>query len=463
MRFSLYSVFLFVLLLFGFNGRTQTSVTASLTLPMVRPRTIIREYISPISISYVESSKGNFFLYADTTLLATYVPVDSSLIINGFVISNDTVFFCGKTLSGLGIVGFFDVNDYFFGSTDYFVIGSVLYSQNGKVANLSKIVSYVKNGFRHIVTIGTTVQNHYCILDFRKGGLTGMWSYKTGEVPVTSPETMIELTSTDNFIVTSGMYNNDIYNPSLAFRVYKVDDVFSTAYPLQDVVNVFSDASLQHCFCLEQIVTQAVSCDKIVAAAFWKPYTDTSQVFFDHNPQGTYIGKYKIKYDLKDMLSHEYSVLCQHDYYFGKWKLFGFSDCFIPKKSYSLLQEYELSPSGGCQSVIYDLSDIILQSSSPINYASSDIYRFLGISGNSGAPCYLMNGYSLLDNSKMVFNMGPQGGNFCLENEMILPNPIQLKRVAYQTPLLVVQYNNVNFDIYKSYSNTETIIVNCER
>lgn len=462
MKKFLYPVVLIAILVFKTDVWAQTSVTATLVLPMDIQKTKIREYNFPSSISYVESTKGNYFVYADTTLSAIYVPVDTNYIINDYVVDRDSVFFCGRNKAGFGIVGFFDINDYFFGLGNYYVVNTVLYSEGGTIANLTNVVSYYTSSDRHIVAIGTTQQSQYCIMDLVNEWSSGVWIYETGEVPTTSPETMVELTSTDGFLVTSGMYTNDSYNPSLVFRVYAKNDVFSTSYPLQDVANVFSDASLQHSFCLDQIVTRQVGCNAIVAAAFWKYYTDTTFWHYEQLPQGTYIGKYTIVFDPKDVLVHNYSVLCSHSYYYGKWNLYGFSNYNISNMSFNLLQEYETSSAGDPRSFVYELSDAVLQNASSFHYATTDVYRFFGISGNSVIPYYIMNGRPWFQNTNMVYNMGAQDGNICLDGDAIQPDAIQLNRDEYNTPLSVIPGDTTYFKCYNSKNETEQIIINCE-
>lgn len=100
MKKFLYPVVLIAILVFKTDVWAQTSVTATLVLPVDIQKTKIREYNFPSSISYVESTKGNYFVYADTTLSAIYAPVDTNYIINDYVIDRDSVFFLWKRQGG---------------------------------------------------------------------------------------------------------------------------------------------------------------------------------------------------------------------------------------------------------------------------------------------------------------------------------------------------------------------------
>lgn len=114
-RFLLFFLFLCQIFVAS-HSWAQSVFIANLNLPIEIETTIIREHVYPTTISFVEGKNGNFFIYADDTLNATIMPVDPSLVINDFVIDNDSVFFCGRTSAYLGVIGFFDINDYFWGT-----------------------------------------------------------------------------------------------------------------------------------------------------------------------------------------------------------------------------------------------------------------------------------------------------------------------------------------------------------
>lgn len=104
----------------------QTSVLAHAKMPFPIEKTIIREYSYPTTISYLANDSCGYFVYADASLSAICSPMDAKYNITDFVIDNDSVFFCGVNSKGRGFIGFFDINDFFFGTNNYFVDKNVI-------------------------------------------------------------------------------------------------------------------------------------------------------------------------------------------------------------------------------------------------------------------------------------------------------------------------------------------------
>ena len=73
-----------------------------------------------------------------------------------------------------------------------------------------------------------------------------------------------------------------------------------------------------------------------------------------------------------------------------------------------------------------------------------------------------MNGRPWFQNTNMVYNMGVQDGNICLDGDAIQPYAIQLNRDDYNTPLSVIPGDTTYFKCYNSKNETEQIIINCE-
>ena len=46
--------------------------------------------------------------------------------IHDFVISYDTVFFCGENVAGNGVIGFFDINEFFNNGGEYYILDTLL-------------------------------------------------------------------------------------------------------------------------------------------------------------------------------------------------------------------------------------------------------------------------------------------------------------------------------------------------
>lgn len=443
----------------------QTSVVAHANMPFPIERTIIREHNFPSTVSFVELEKRGYFVYADTTYTATYLPIDSNFFVNDFVIEDDTVFFCGNNSNGDGFIGFFDINDFFFGSNSYFLNDNILSAVQGKVVVLSKLVSYVDVvPRRNIVAIGVTASGQKCVVNMVYDAAASTWRYKTGEIPATSPETMLEICKTDNNVVTAGLYYEDPDNPDIVLRAYDRNSIFNSANSIQNYANKIYDVTLQHSFCLGQVKLLQMSCDRIGVAAFWKnhqePDTLTPRVL--QLPQGTYVGRYAVSQP-KDIFQHQNSILVPHVYTNGGWNLFGFSKYNLSTNTFNLLLECEENYSGINQSVVYELSDIILNGATLFYYATTNPYRFQSIDGYYTTSNYLMNGYDVGNKMKLVYNLGQQGANGCLKNYKIQPQVIDMTDSPVLCPFSVTLLIDVKLKRYKSLGKEEKVNVDCEK
>lgn len=431
----------------------QTSVVAHADMPFYIDRTIIREHNYPATVSFLGSGMDGYFLYADASLSATYLPLNTKHYVNDFVIDNDTVWFCGKDINGLGFIGFFDINDFFFGSNNYYIINNSLLTTNSKVEDLTKLVSYTDNStIRHVVAIGTTGLGQYCVVNMTFDASSASWKYETGEVPATSPETMVAIQTTDFNVFTGGMYLLDPTNPGLSFRAYDKNDVFTDPYNIYDYANEFVDATSQYSFCLDQMALIQLTCNQIGVAAFYKKYNNI-------NLEGTYIGRYAVGKP-KNLISHFYSILAPHSYNTGGWKLHGFSKNNISTYTFNLLQEYEIPLTGNLQSVVYELSTNIIDNVIPFEYVTTSDYFFQSIDGYNPAPNYLMNGHSAEMPSTLVYNMGVQGDNNCLSINDLIPEQIDMTEIPHYAPLSV-ESEKINFNAFVSPKITEQIIIDC--
>lgn len=401
------------------------------------------------------------FLYADASLNATYLPIDTNYNITDFVIDNDSVFFCGVNSKGKGFIGFFNINDFFFGSNSYFVYNHVISSFVSEVSNLTKLVSYLDgNHVRHIVSIGKTLLGQYCVVNVMYNGATSMWNYETGEIPASSPETMVDIETTDEYLFTGGMYLNDPLNPNVVLRAYDITDVFITN-GIQDYANELLDVTSQHSFCFDDVALLNYSCNEIYVAAYWKFHQDTGTVnpVIFQVPQGTYIGHYHLN-KTKPIVEHLNSILVPHPYFAGGWKIFGFSNLNVSTASFNLLQEYEHPSSANIRSFVYELSNSIVNSASPFSYVTTNDYLFYGIDGYIAPPNYLMNGISRADKTILIYNMGQQGGNDCLEINDVHPTPINMTEMTHLEPFNVIS-NSIIFSAQKSRKLGINIKIDC--
>ncbi|MBO7489389.1 MAG: hypothetical protein J6T88_03830, partial [Bacteroidales bacterium] len=69
-------------------------------------RTIVREYVYPATVSYVESSIEHYFAYADATMTVTNSEISHDLYVTDLALHGQFAYFCGySTVSGLGVWG----------------------------------------------------------------------------------------------------------------------------------------------------------------------------------------------------------------------------------------------------------------------------------------------------------------------------------------------------------------------
>ena len=441
----------------------QTSVVAHLDFPYAISNTIVREHHYPNTISYLETSNGGYFVYADASLSSTILPIDPNCRVNDFVIDNDSVFFCGNSINGEGIVGFFGIQDFFLGSNDYHLTSNINYSPQNSVSVLNKIVAYKDaTNVRNIMAIGKTTPGDYCVVNLKYNGVPTFWDCTVGVLPQTLPETLLDIQLTDTYIFTGGMYLVDTLNPCLALRVYNRDSIFFASNSIQDFTTKISDASAQHSFCFEQMALIKLSCDQVGVAAFWKYHQDTGtpNSLVPQEPQGTYIGRYVLG-NSKEPVQHIHSIIVTHKYYYGGWKMHGFSKINLSDFSYNLLQEYEEPGYGTMQSFVYEISNNIIDNALPFSYATSGNYIFQSIDGYFALPNYLMNGTAINKDNLLVFNMGQQVGNKCLKTEFLTPDPIFMEESASLEPFNTAK-TFVQFQQHYSSSSESTITIDCQ-
>ena len=71
-------------------GQSQHRVTKAL-YPYPIVKTIVKEYVFPATISYVETTSSHYFSYSDATLNIVNCEIDNNLFVLDFVIFNDVV------------------------------------------------------------------------------------------------------------------------------------------------------------------------------------------------------------------------------------------------------------------------------------------------------------------------------------------------------------------------------------
>lgn len=131
--------------------------------------------------------------------------------IHDFVISDDTVFFCGENIYGTGFIGFFDINNFFNNNGEYYLIDTLPICDGYYAAKLKKLVTYHDDNnignIRHVFAIGYTDHNdthekYGCVIDLMSDA--GYRIYNAGYVYKSTENLFTDVTEIGKYVVTVG-------------------------------------------------------------------------------------------------------------------------------------------------------------------------------------------------------------------------------------------------------------------
>ena len=207
-------------------------------------RTIVREYVYPATVSYVESSIEHYFAYADATMTVTNSEISHDLYVTDLALHGQFAYFCGySTVSGLGVWGWFDVSTLISGALNYYIhdnfICNTLY-----VDSLFSLAVYEESGTLHIATVGSTTdgasKKRACLIDITgtEGSATG-WNYRMGlsECEFNYFNRLTEICVTDKYIVAAGEADPGFC--SEGYRIHLRGNPFMVGGP-QDTLYTFT-------------------------------------------------------------------------------------------------------------------------------------------------------------------------------------------------------------------------------
>lgn len=220
--------------LIGQVAWSQSALLADL-LPMGVGTSIVRHLEPGKSVAYVSGISQNYFLITDEVAGTSRRARVDDLMVRDFEIMNGRVFFCGQKLSTRrGMVGFFSLEDLFWGGAnisvfDYFV------TYQAEVINFHDLALY-QDELRKpkLALVGTDASGRYCVVELR-AALNNNWHY-TSAVGTNRHETMQHVVVTDNFVVTAGTYNNN--QNGVSMRVYDRNNMLVLG-GLQDQVHYY--------------------------------------------------------------------------------------------------------------------------------------------------------------------------------------------------------------------------------
>ena len=133
----------------------------------------------------------------------------------------------------------------------------------------------------------------------------------------------------------------------------------------------------------------------------------------------------------------------------------------ISNSTINLLHEYNLSLTSSVQSVIFELSDNILQYAGVIPYATTTQYRFKGIGGYYSSMYYFVNGIPINNPYALSLVKGYQGFDSCLERDEIPTEAILLNKQEYCFPFSLTEPEDVTFVAVNTAGESENFEIHC--
>ena len=289
----------FIVFLFSFCGSlfSQNSQLDDFSVTYYKKTVKVKECKQDVtlSVTYINDNnylstlslrrKDGYFGFPDI-LFTVYV---GDIRIKDFVVTNDTVFFCGTykdSKSMEACIGFFNIdtlfNAYWNTQSGWQHFNEYIYVQKGfetkyrgRVSTLDKLIAYYdKYRKRHVVCIGQAeteadeLVKRDCMVDFSHDG--NMWSYNSGilnHYDTNSLEAIAFVPGLlDDYVVTAGFE----IEQSLTIRLYNPHDVFSL--PLSNIVSVFNDfsATEERLWKMNEIEIAPDAEGSFVTASVWK-------------------------------------------------------------------------------------------------------------------------------------------------------------------------------------------------
>ena len=222
----------------------QNSVTVNLPhLNRNAVKTIIKNYSSnyPATVSCSNSNDSVTFIYTDASMQAREIIILKDYYVNDMVISSDSVFFCGRTKFKSGFIGYFDIQNVFFGSGQIVIDTTFFAGENAyPVKELTRLVAYNKEGGgRKVESIGTCGEQGYpCLVDmtmdyypFYNAGCIENAEESFTDIKMVQNNYYDYYLATVGFDTENGRYIN--------IRMYNMNNVFMSGGP-QDMCHVFS-------------------------------------------------------------------------------------------------------------------------------------------------------------------------------------------------------------------------------
>ena len=280
---------------------SQNSVVAGANLTYWKSRDyIIRQYNYPATIlCFYDNLAGNtVFSYQNSSLQMQYRVLENFRV-SDFVIDEDSVFFCGMGADTIGFIGFYDINDFFFGTGNYYIQNNFVFGPNDMyvAGNITRLVTYKSvTGNRHVVGIGY-MRDYYslefgCLVDIVDDRVKGFLSYDVGYIDKSFRDCFKDIIVIGDNLVTAGYEDNTFIH----LRVYDKNDVFSLT-GIQDVTHIFADYS--HKWILDDLLLAKQS----------NTIFSTASRFYSDSQHKSYDSVHLAKYTLPGLISHNTNIM----------------------------------------------------------------------------------------------------------------------------------------------------------
>ena len=424
-------------MLFGWQSVQAQSTVLSSQMPAGIEKTIIRELKYPMSISYVETlTEHCFVLYDGTNNPLSLIRIDANIFVNDFVIEDDTVFFCGRnSLNNQGVFGHFHINYFYNATYSYSYITSALSSVNGVVSTFEKMVTYTESGCRILAAVGKTLQGNYVVAEVRYYSTLLMFNYRIGAFLQTNPESILDITLTDNHVVTAGFYVSG-QDVMIGIRAYSRNSMFSVG-GIQDTAVLFKPISNDF-YCGDQLVLSHKQADDFSISTYTWNITPTVY-------RGTNIGIYSV--GSNGYISNNAAILAVQNFQNGSWHLCGMTPDDVVSHFY-LLQNAEVSGYNYVTSMVLDLdaSCFALSASGatkPIRVLND--YLFRSIDGHYLGAGFVSNGYRRSDTQYLGYYNSTYNPSNCHVQESIMIYPMYLKGDMHCISFDITTGNGQNF------------------
>lgn len=343
--YSFFAIALFIAITFCSHAQTVT-MNVNSTQGIIT-KTITREIVAGRAIIYYETAAGHYFAYCDgSTSAVTSVPININYSVNDFVISNDSVFFCGIFNSTQGFFGHFDIQDFFYNTFEsFYTTGAFNCSSTYTIKSFDKMVTYIESGQRMLAAVGQDYYGSTVVIEVRYTFNAASIGYNVGLITNVN-EVIYDIALTDNYVITAGFANISGVGDVPSVRVYERASMFQGSGS-QDTITYFSKYGSQTVeFNNSQLVLSHLQGDDFALAAYWRNLNSTTDT-------GTFVSLHTISTNhdalwVNSMVTTQY---CQN----GGWQLHGLTP--MDNSSYFyLLQTAEIANLSTDESLLFMLT-----------------------------------------------------------------------------------------------------------